>query len=62
MTWHRIAVVSAIALTLFIIIIALVGCGQNVTTENQFRQDCEKAGGTYTAVQNDSPMCTYDKK
>ncbi len=44
-----------------ILVILLVGCGASTDSEvDNFRRECERDGGTYTNVQNDSPMCTYD--
>jgi hypothetical protein len=46
-----------------VVIILFVGCGAATDSEvDDFRRECEKDGGTYTNVQNDSPMCTYDSK
>lgn len=58
---HRLVVLIAAFLILIIAAAMLIsGCGQNVVSKEQFKEDCQKKGGTYTVTDQDEASCTYD--
>lgn len=56
---HRLAL---LVVALSVVVIALVGCGQNTTTPTQFREDCEAEGGTYVDTNGRDESCIYNKE
>jgi len=52
--------VAVVVITLAVLALLVLGCGEGVTTQEQFKKDCIKDNGTYTRTSEGESSCTFD--